>query len=496
MVSSAKKYLIEKRWALIAIGLGTALGFASAILCIAWNLVIFGFNIMYIVSPLLAGFVETVIASKKYGRSTGAISALLTFMLINGYGWFGPGWIFPKEPVTLSLITIIAIVLTLQAAFPTLINYILFVGVVGTLTKLTGFLIRKPSQISAMLPENLEQQGITSQTDDIFLEELNIPLLTVHPLNGDKIDKYMGMVAGEAVAEEKQAEGRVSGLLKIIEPVQLDSINLGNARKTALSRMLEEAKAMGANAVEEVLIDYVSMGGLQGSATIVTATGTAILIEDGAAKTPEKESGEKLMGAIDDTDVSQIDGDDSGEKTSAPESHEKIKEKSDKKGDKISSKELSQRIEQYIHEKNHPSTLERETLVKNKFKDIGDRYNHISNELAQFEEKFAEYDAKYDAYINKKIHKIYGNVKMTRHADYKENRNVRIKEGIIGKEVLDVNLRVMGKVKEVRVNSHNQVESIIIGGGGILERFGLSKNDITIPFNRVSSLGDRILLKK
>lgn len=167
-----------------------------------------------------------------------------------------------------------------------------------------------------------------------------------------------------------------------------------------------------------------------------------------------------------------------------------------KESDKISSKELSQRIEQYIHEKNHPSTLERETLVKNKFKDIEDRYNHISNELAQFEEKSAEYDAKYDAYINRKIHKIYGNVKMTRHADYKENRNVRIKEGIIGKEVLDVNLRVMGKVKEVRVNSHNQVESIIIGGGGILERFGLSKNDITIPFNRVSSLGDRILLKK
>ena len=146
MVASVKKFLIEKRWAFVAIFLGVLVGFSSAIICIAWNLVIFGFNIMYIVSPLLAGFVETFIASRKYGRSTGAISALLTFILINGYGWFGPGWIFPKEPVTLSLITIIAILLTIQAAFPILVNYILFVVVVGTFTRIMGFLLSLPSR--------------------------------------------------------------------------------------------------------------------------------------------------------------------------------------------------------------------------------------------------------------------------------------------------------------------------------------------------------------
>ena len=47
---------------------------------------------MYIVSPLLAGVVESYIAIKKYGKSTGAISALLTFLLINLYGWVLPGW--------------------------------------------------------------------------------------------------------------------------------------------------------------------------------------------------------------------------------------------------------------------------------------------------------------------------------------------------------------------------------------------------------------------
>jgi hypothetical protein len=72
-------------------------------------------------------------------------------MIINGYGWFAPGYIFPKEPFRLSLITIIAIVLTLQAAFPTLINYILFVVGIGIFKKFIGLLVYLPSKILRFL---------------------------------------------------------------------------------------------------------------------------------------------------------------------------------------------------------------------------------------------------------------------------------------------------------------------------------------------------------
>ena len=278
---AVKKFLIEKRWALFAILLGTILGFGSAIICIAWNLVIFGFNIMYIVSPLLAGFVETFIASRKYGRSTGAISALLTFFLINGYGWFGPGWIFPKEPVTLSLITIIAIILTIQAAFPTLVNYILSVVAIGVFVRLIGFFLELPKRIIRRnLPETQENLEITAQADELFLDELTTPIISVPNANGEKIKSYLGIVVGQAIAEEKESEGRFSGILKIIQPARLEDFNLGEAKKVALSRMLEKAESMGANGVNEVLIDFVSMGGLQGSITIVTATGTAVILEE------------------------------------------------------------------------------------------------------------------------------------------------------------------------------------------------------------------------
>jgi uncharacterized protein YbjQ (UPF0145 family) len=277
---SRKNFLIEKRWAFAAIIIGFAVGFLSAFICVAYHLVIFGFNIMYIISPLIAGVVETIIARRKYGKTTGAISALLIFILINIYGWLLPGWIYPKEPATLSLITLIAILLMLQAAFPTLINYILIVFGVGTLRRIIEFLVFLPAKIQRAPPESMEKEIITGPSpDETFLDELDIPLLTVPPVESGKIKKHLGLVTGLAVAEEEEPEGRLLKLSKIIQPVQLEDIHLGEARKVAISRMLEEAESIGADRVIEVLIDYVSMAGLQGSAIIVTATGTAVLYE-------------------------------------------------------------------------------------------------------------------------------------------------------------------------------------------------------------------------
>lgn len=274
MSSFNENHLIAKRWAIIAVLLGILVGFFSAILCIIWHLVIFGFNIMYIVSPLLAGVVETFVARKKYGRSTGAISALLTFILINLYGWFLPGYFLDptKEPATLSFITIIAIVLTLQAAFPILINYILLVVVVGIFVKLVSL----PSKIMGKTEEMTGNRELV-KSDFISVDNLAVPMVSQSDTDGRNIKSHIGLVTGEAVAQEKLVEGRFSKLTKLIRPVELDDIYLSDARELAVSRMMDEAKSLGANGVSDVSIDFVSMGGFQGSATIVTATGTAII---------------------------------------------------------------------------------------------------------------------------------------------------------------------------------------------------------------------------
>jgi len=274
-----KNIIMDNRWAIISIYLGLVVGVISAVICLKWQLIIFGFNIMYIISPLLAGFVENYVATRKHGKSTGAISALLTFILINIYGWVLPGWIFPKEPVTLSLITIIALILTIQAAFPIFVNHLLLVVVPGIASRIMRVLLRTPSEI-IQATAGVEGDKTTKQPDELFLNELDIPLVSVPDVNGGKIKEYLGLVVGEAIAEENETEGRLSKIVKIIEPAQLDNFNLGPAKKMALSRMLENAESMGANGVVEVLIDFVSMGGLQGSVTIVTATATAVIFEE------------------------------------------------------------------------------------------------------------------------------------------------------------------------------------------------------------------------
>ncbi len=279
LLESAVNFLKEKRWAFAAILIGTAAGFLSAVICVMGNLVIFGFNIMFIVSPLIAGFVETYIARRLYGKSTGAISALLIFIIINAYAW-----LFPQDPIVLNFFTLGGLALMVQAAFPILINYLLFVVFLGVLTYVIGYLgnllskamstvRRKPSEPDRS--ENLENTDDSLITPNLnFMDDLDVPIVSIPHMDGGKITKHIGLVTGEAMVKEKS-----EGISKISKKAQLDGMSLDEAKNAAILRMLDNAYEMGANTVIEVLIDYNSVGGLKGSALIVTATGTAVMYQ-------------------------------------------------------------------------------------------------------------------------------------------------------------------------------------------------------------------------
>ncbi len=73
---------------------------------------------------------------------------------------------------------------------------------------------------------------------------------------------------------------------------------------------------------------------------------------------------------------------------------------------------------------------------------------------------------------------------------------MRLKK-MIGKEVLDNNATVMGKLQDIEINtSSNTIESIIVTKGGIGESVRRSKNEIIVPFEMVKKIGDKIILKK
>jgi len=74
---------------------------------------------------------------------------------------------------------------------------------------------------------------------------------------------------------------------------------------------------------------------------------------------------------------------------------------------------------------------------------------------------------------------------------------MRIVEEIIGKEVLDSNATIIGKVKDLEVNmGTKRIEAIVIGKGSISESIGISKEENVIPYDMIKQIGDKILLKE
>ena len=54
----------------------------------------------------------------------------------------------------------------------------------------------------------------------------------------------------------------------------------------------------------------------------------------------------------------------------------------------------------------------------------------------------------------------------------------------------------MGKVVDVEVDlDDNFIESIIVSKGGIQESLNISKSELVIPFDMISKIGDKIILK-
>ena len=87
---------------------------------------------------------------------------------------------------------------------------------------------------------------------------------TTPTIEGKRITKYYGIVTGETIIG--------ANLFR-------DFFVLRQAKDTALREMQDQAALLGANAVVGVDLDYETVGD-SGSMLMVTASGTAVRIED------------------------------------------------------------------------------------------------------------------------------------------------------------------------------------------------------------------------
>ena len=74
-----KQKLHKSQETIICILIGTLTGIGTYVFFLHFDISIFGWNLGLFFAPLVAGYVETVIARKITGKDVGAISAFILF---------------------------------------------------------------------------------------------------------------------------------------------------------------------------------------------------------------------------------------------------------------------------------------------------------------------------------------------------------------------------------------------------------------------------------
>ncbi len=102
---------------------------------------------------------------------------------------------------------------------------------------------------------------------------------TTNTIEGRRISAYKGLVAGEAILGANLFRDLFASIRDIVggRAGAYEKV-LNDARETAVSEMTDKASALGANAVIGVDIDYETVG-QNGSMLMVTAAGTAVVVE-------------------------------------------------------------------------------------------------------------------------------------------------------------------------------------------------------------------------
>jgi uncharacterized protein YbjQ (UPF0145 family) len=107
-------------------------------------------------------------------------------------------------------------------------------------------------------------------------------LVTTTPnVEGKKITKYFGLVSGEAIMGANIFKDFFAGIRDIVGGRSAAyEAELRKAKDIAIQEMMQQASAMGANAVVAVDLDYETIGGGTGNMLMVSASGTAVVIEN------------------------------------------------------------------------------------------------------------------------------------------------------------------------------------------------------------------------
>ena len=271
-------------FAAISIIFGTVLRVLSYYLCFRFNLAIFGWNIAFVLSPLLAGYCETYLSKKIMDETTGAISAYLLFFVTVVHGF-----ILTNPTLGFNGISIGVSIIILQSAFPLAFNYIFFVVFLGILSYIGGFFKPWTDKIYfSIVPFVKKLFGREFKppkyrlTTDNFAQDLyeevdpnehGILFLTTHEPYQINVKKYLGHFEGSVIIPNENKLFEVK--TKQEELILL--IRFKEAKDRALKNLANSVKQAGGNGVIDLEIDYNIVGELAGDKFHIIAKGIAVV---------------------------------------------------------------------------------------------------------------------------------------------------------------------------------------------------------------------------
>ena len=126
------------------------------------------------------------------------------------------------------------------------------------------------------------KQNLNDAQKELADQELDAIIVTTsHTLQGIEVTKYLGVVSAECaygmnMFKDMFANVRnlVGGRSTAVQDTMRDS------RETVMQELKREAHAKGANAVIAVDIDYTQLGAGGNMMVLVSASGTAVIIEE------------------------------------------------------------------------------------------------------------------------------------------------------------------------------------------------------------------------
>ncbi|MBN1950862.1 MAG: heavy metal-binding domain-containing protein [Bacteroidales bacterium] len=103
---------------------------------------------------------------------------------------------------------------------------------------------------------------------------------TTHSIEGKKIVRYLGVMTGESIIGANIFKDFFASITDIVggRSASYEKV-LREAKENALRELKDNARALGANAVIGIDLDYETIGS-NGSMLMVSASGTAVVYED------------------------------------------------------------------------------------------------------------------------------------------------------------------------------------------------------------------------